>query len=59
MSPVQTVTLTVPGADRHHEIAESGPLMLAGTPPSQVGSPASPGSSLRALWAWPTTPAAI
>jgi hypothetical protein len=32
MSPVQTGTLTVPGAGRHHEVAESGPLMIAGTP---------------------------
>jgi len=59
MSPVQSSTRTVPGAGRHHEVAESGPLMLAGTPAVAGGSPASPGSSLRALWAWPTTPAAI
>ena len=32
MSLVQTGTLTVPGAGRHHEVAESGTLMIAGTP---------------------------
>jgi hypothetical protein len=32
MSPVQTGTLSVPGAGRHHEVAESGPLlMISGT----------------------------
>ena len=32
MSPVQTGTLTVPGAGPHHEVAESGPLMISGIP---------------------------
>jgi len=37
MSPVQTGTLTVPGAGRHHEVVESGPLLMISGVPVDAG----------------------
>jgi hypothetical protein len=57
MSPVQSSTRTVPRAGLHHEVVESGPLLMnSGTLADACGVAVLTGSALAVLWTWPTTP---